>query len=328
MAYMVFSVLAVAFIGLEATLSSRGLFGQDPAYFVYALYQVFGLAAYHYLSRGAAKALEAFRPATDMDDATAAAYRLELSTTPARPAAILWFVAAAGYISLLAWNPAGFDLVGHQPAFVASRVISEAFWMLPIAWVVTYLLFRQMRVVSRLHREVVRVDLLQPAPLHALARLTARASIVMLVFQSTAALPLPNLSADARMILVLTSLPFVAISLAAFFLPLRGMHALLEAEMRRRLAEVSARIDATVAALHGEVDEATTSPQDAEGARVSQLRLDGLTKAQAGLLQEREFIGKQSTWPWDASTLRAVLSAVALPIVLFLLTRGMERFVL
>ena len=328
LAYTILSVLAVALIGLEATLSSRGLFGQDPAYFVYALYQVFGLAAYHYLSRGAPKALEAFRPATDMDDTTADKYRLELSTTPARQAAILWFVGAAGYISLLAWSPAGFDLVGHQPAFVALRVISEALWMIPVAWVVTYLLFRQMRVVSRLHREVVRVDLLQPAPLHALARLTARASIVMLVFQSTAALPLPNVSAEARVMIVLTSLPFIAISLAAFFVPLRGLRARLEAEKVRRLAAVSTRIDSATAALHRVIDAACAVQPDAEAARLSQTRIDTLNKGLASLLQEREFLGRLPTWPWDTSTLRKVLSALALPILLFLLTRALERFVL
>jgi hypothetical protein len=328
LAYAALSALALALVALEAALSSRGLSGQDPAYFVYAIYQVFGLAAYHFLSRGALSAWEGFLPATQMDDATAARWRLELSTTPARPAAMLWLLGAAGYIAMLAWSPAGFDLTGHQPAFVVLRVILEAFWIIPVTYLAVYLVFRQTRLVSRLHREIARVDLLQPAPLHAMARLTARASIVLLVFLSTAALPLPNVSAEARLAILATALPFVAIALAAFVLPLRGIQARLEAEKARRLGEVAARIDATVATLHSVVDTETSGQPDAEASRLAQTRIDALNKALASLLQERDFVRRLPTWPWDTGTLRAVLSAVALPVVLFLATRALERFVL
>ena len=76
------------------------------------------------------------------------------------------------------------------------------------------------------------------------------------------------------------------------------------------------------------VDGEAVAIRDAELSRLAQLRIDALNKALASLLQERDFVGRLSTWPWDSSTLRAVLSAVALPIVLFLLTRALERFVL
>lgn len=56
--------------------------------------------------------------------------------------------------------------------------------------------------------------------------------------------------------------------------------------------------------------------------------MDALNKGLASLLQVREFTAKLSTWPWETSTLRAVLSAFALPIVLFVLTTVIERFVL
>jgi len=51
-----------------------------------------------------------------------------------------------------------------------------------------------------------------------------------------------------------------------------------------------------------------------------------LNKAISSLLQEREFISKRSTLPWDTGTFRAVASAVLLPVVLFLFTRALERF--
>jgi hypothetical protein len=326
-AYVVFSVVALAVVAVEATLSSRGLFGQQPLYFAYAFFHVYLLAAYHFVSLRARSAWDAFRPATDFSDAEAENLRTQLSTTPARGAVVVYLTGVAVYLSLMASAPAGFDLVGHQPAFVALRAVTEAFWMAPLSWMLVYLLFRQMRIVSHLHRSVLTVDLLKPRPLHALARLTASASLLLLVVQlGIVFVPLPNLSESVRVTLSAIIVPFIVFALAAFLLPLQGMHALLEGEKARRLDAVSDGIEATVATIHQVVDEEKDA-RDAESVRVMQLRVDALSKAQASLLAEREFTTKLSTWPWDTSTFRTVLSAVALPIVLFLVTRVLERFV-
>lgn len=327
-AYIALTGVSFSVVALEATLSSRGLFGQDPAYFAYAVFHVLTLAGYHVLSLGGRSAWDAFRPAVELDDATSARRRAELSTTPAVPGAVLYVVGVAAYLLLLASSPEGFDLVGHQPAFVAVRVAAEAFWLAPVSLMVGFLLIRQVRIVSRLHRSVVSVDLLEPGPLHAMAKLTARSAIVLLLVQLLVFVPLPNMSESARLTLILVFGPFILVSAAAFFLPLRGMHGVLEKEQLRRLSEVNARIDAAITALHGVVDEEAGAPRDADSHRLAQVRIDGLNKALSSLLQEREFIGKLSTWPWDPGTLRAVASAVALPVILFLLTRALERFVL
>jgi hypothetical protein len=105
------------------------------------------------------------------------------------------------------------------------------------------------------------------------------------------------------------------------------MHGLLVKEQKRLLSTVDSRITQTVATLHEVVDGETVGSPDADSSRLAQVRIDALNKALTSLLQERDFVGRLSTWPWDPSTLRAVLSAVALPILLFLLTRALERFV-
>lgn len=327
LAYVMIAGFFLAVVGLEATLSSRGLFGQDPAYFAYAIFHVSALAGYHFLSLGGRSAWDAFRPAVDYDDVTSARRRAELSTTPARAGAVLYAIAALAYLALLASSPEGFDLVGHQPAFVVVRVAAEAFWLAPVSFMVGYLLVRQVRIISRLHRSVVAVDLLEPGPLHAMARLTARSAIVLILVQLLVFVPLPNVTDTARLTLILIVVPFIGVSVAAFVLPLRGMQSRLGQERSRMTSAVNARIRATVAALHAVVDDETTpGPRDADAARLAQVRIDALNKALASLLQEREFVGKLSTWPWDTTTFRAVASAVVLPIALFVLTRALERF--
>ena len=198
-AYIVLTGLALIYVAMEAALSSRGLFGQDPAYFGYAFGFIYPLAAYHFLSHGARRC-GGLVPAGDGLRAMlqAARWRTALSTTPAKPAVLIYVAAVVGYLTLLAWSPQGFDLVGHQSAFVVMRVLSEAFWLAPLSWMLVYLIFRQTRIVSRLHRSVVRVDLLQPGPLHAMSKLTARNSVALLVIQLFLVLvPLPNVSESA-----------------------------------------------------------------------------------------------------------------------------------
>ena len=140
--------------------------------------------------------------------------------------------------------------------------------------------------------------------------------------------PLPNLSESVRLMLTVVLLPFIGLSAVAFFLPLRGTHAVLDREKDRLQSEVSSRIRSTVATLHDVVDQEAVPTRDAESSRLSQVRIDALNKALASLLQEREFNARLSTWPWDTTTLRAVLSAFALPVILFVLTTAIERFVL
>ena len=188
--------------------------------------------------------------------------------------------------------------------------------------------FARRESLPQLHRAVTKVDLLQPGPLHAMATLTARSAIALLLLQLFVFLPLPNVSDSARLTMILLVLPFFFVPVAAFFLPLRGMHRRLEEEKSRRQSEVNGRIDLTVETLHSVVDEETNGQRDGEASRLAQVRIDALNKAFSSLLQEREFIGKLSSWPWDTSTLRAVVTAVALPIILFVLTNAIDRFLL
>jgi hypothetical protein len=75
------------------------------------------------------------------------------------------------------------------------------------------------------------------------------------------------------------------------------------------------------------VDREVANETDMEATRAAQVRIDALSKAQASLIEQRRFIGGLSTWPWDPGTLRAVVSAIALPIGLWLLTRLLGYYV-
>ena len=141
-------------------------------------------------------------------------------------------------------------------------------------------------------------------------------------------LPYPNNTEQIWIeTLVVFGLPMLLLAAAAFFLPLRGLHDRLVEEKRRLLTAGAGSLEATIAALHRLSHDEVANQNDIDASRVAQTRIDALSKAQSALIQERDVVQRLSTWPWDPSTLRTVVSAIALPIVLFLITRYLDRLI-
>jgi hypothetical protein len=105
------------------------------------------------------------------------------------------------------------------------------------------------------------------------------------------------------------------ISTALFVLPLNGMHRRLVREKAHQVTESDLRFEALARELHEQVD----------GRRFEQM--DAINKAMASLTIETDKLKKISTWPWRPDTLRGFLSSIALPIVLWIITTLLSRFV-
>ena len=120
----------------------------------------------------------------------------------------------------------------------------------------------------------------------------------------------------ARPALVLVWLaPVAIIAVAAFVGPLLGMHGRIADEKGRPEPRWARRIGDTMAAIHDSVDRRERADADA------------LNKTLASLIAERELVGRLPTWPWQAGTLGAVVSAIVLPVALWFVTRLLERVV-
>jgi len=86
-------------------------------------------------------------------------------------------------------------------------------------------------------------------------------------------------------------------------------------EKERLQLEANRRLKATLMRLHQAVDERDLSNSDA------------LNKTLESLQLERDAIARMPTWPWEPGTLRAFVSALLVPLVLWLIIRALERFV-
>jgi hypothetical protein len=317
--YTLLTLGAIAISNAQAFEASA--IDQTPlALTYYGILTIAPLWFIHYLDRVARRSLDAFRPALDADEARLAAWREELTRIPARPAAAL---AAFGYATMLGYAaaPEAAGLSGLSPAGLVLRVLAEGL-VAAFILVLLYHTLRQLRAVARIHAAATRLDLLRPAPLYAFSKLTSRTAIgiVLLLYSSVVIDPENWSGVDLVVILPWVVAPSI-VAVAAFVLPLRGMHDRLAAEKERLMGANAMRLERASAALHDAVDAGDLSRTDGLS------RMDGLNKALASLVAERDLLARLSTWPWQPGTVGAFVTAVALPIGLFLVTRILDRFV-
>ena len=169
----------------------------------------------------------------------------------------------------------------------------------------------QLRLVSELHRKAGNVNLFQLDPAHAFSKLTARIGMGLVVMVVVAIIQ----NGAGSFFALSFSGVVLLLAVISFTAPLSGMRAKLNAEKSRLLRESNARIERLYQEINEKADQSDYS-----------LAGEQRTALQTLLLQ-REEIEKISTWPWEARTLRSFASTFLLPIMLWFITRLLERFV-
>jgi hypothetical protein len=237
---------------------------------------------------------------------------------PSRGAAITLVIAAVTTPLYYVGDPVGSNIVGLSPAGLVGRYLAETFFG-GLLLVLIYQSWRQLRIVGRIHSGATRVDLFRPTPLYAFSVFTSRAAIVIaLVFIIPTLVAVADAPATMSTGLFWLWVPWIAGAIAAativFALPLRGMQRRIIAEKRRLQSEVGLRLETTMSAIHAAVDR---------GEIVEASRMND---ALAALIAERELVEKLPTLPWRPGTLGALVSAIVLPLALFLVQRGLTQF--
>lgn len=312
LAYFVLVIPSVLLNQSALWLSALIPLGQvDGTQLFWGVMTVLILASMHYLRHVAERAFDAFSPALGEDAVELSHERYRMAIMPARP--VLALTAFAFVITPIYYvtDPVVSQVVGLTPIGLVPRAISEC---LTSAIVLCILLqaFRQMRGVARLHARATRIDLFRPAPVYAFSRLTATAGVILILFNTLglAANPSVMTATTATLILYVPWLvAFLVGAVVIFLVPLLGMHDRLVAEKGRLAGEAEERLQAILGALNEDID----------GLELS--RADGLGKLLDSQLRQREILGKLSTWPWSGATIRGFGSALALPMVLFLVQR-------
>ena len=267
------------------------------------------------LNRAAVGALDRLRPALDPSESPEA-IAADLVRTPGPLAIAAVVVGLVGGISSVLQSPANWGIDPAHPGArqMAALVLSAGTEVLLIGLLAHVL--HQLRVVTRVHRTSVRIDLFHLQPLYAFSTLTARTGITLIVLVVTLIVAL-SATTGALLITGASDLAITAsifgVAIACFVLPLLGLHGRIADAKEVGLADAQGTLGIVLREVRARVARG-----DLEGA--AKLK-DATLAAESGVAA----IVKISTWPWRTETLRAFVSAVLLPIGLFLVYELLRR---
>lgn len=286
--------------------------GLEPAVLSVVFYGPYAFGAIAFLRQIGWSAFDGFHTALGLPDADVARRRYELLTIPRRRLAPLVGVGVLLTIVAGSSNVAELERAGWSEP-VAVPVIAVLLLLgytgLPVA---AYYAIRVLRGVARLHAEVPAIDPFRPGPLFALSRLTMWVGLAF-VFNAYVIVTLSGSWLEAGGVELVLAALGLAFGVACFVLPLVGLHDRLVAEKDRLLDEVDVRLAAVRAEVHARVD-GRAYPGMVE-----------LTETIGALGASRALVEGLPTWPWPPQLLRGFVSAIVLPLVVFVATEGLGR---
>lgn len=287
------------------------------------------LAVMHYLDNAAERAIGAFRSATKVDHSAFLNAKRALTTMPARPVLL---VSVFGVILPVALSPISVPAMRQyylatSPLSIAMNVGLVSTLQGATFGVFVFHTIRQLRTVSLIHREQTQISLFRLQSLYGLSSLTAKTAFALVIIGVVAyatAGSNPDLSALSNATVwsdpVFVGVGYLLVSIctaaAVFGFPLVGLPRMLVEEKARLQAENDQRLEEIVEKLHRLVDRADLDSVDA------------LEKTLSSLTMERDVIRRTPTWPWSPGALGVLVSAVLLPITVWLLQRLFERILL
>lgn len=279
------------------------------------IWPVLPIALIHYLDRQASRALAVFRPAMEVSDGEYASLERALTTMPARPVLIATLLGSTLGVGGLLLLPDQLKAFLFTSPLDSGFIIAVSLFGYGPSAALIFHTFRRVRLVSRIYAGATRVNLFRLDPVYALSGLTARSAIgwaiALYATLITVSLALP-VALGNPLVTIPVAVGLVLI-VAAFIWPLWGIHLRMAKEKARLQAEANGRLEAAIAELHRRIDEVQLSG------------MDDLNKAMASLVIERDAIAKIPTWPWTPGTLRGFLSALLIPLVLFVIQRVLDR---
>lgn len=265
-----------------------------------------------YLDSNALQAVSNFSPLLDLQPEEMQRLKYEFTTMPA--SGVIW--------SGLIWT-AIYTFLCYQlyPVYVTLgfgtlRIIHtflDGWIAYLIGFTFIYHTLRQLRLVHRTVKLVKQFNLFRLNSAYAFSVLTSHTSIGYILIYTFFTLITPTSYQTPTSFIVGLGLAIMG-AMAAFALPLWGIHQRLVQEKSKLLTEHGQRIMLTLDRLHHCVDENKLD-------EVAQLN-----NAMESLNAERNILEKIRTWPWSTETLTGFLSAIILPVILFLIQIAIQKW--
>lgn len=298
-------------IWIEGTLP---LWKVDGSTLQLPLWMLVTLGCVHYLDHHAYSAMKNFRSALKGGEEKFDTLTYQLVNLPRTTVLVITAISILLVLGANLFLPV---LLGQAVETLVGRILASIAGTLAFACGIGFIYHtvRQLILVVKIYREPIRINLFNPDPLYSFSALTARTSVIWIL--------LLGLSYVVNVIYdpgdpSVKALPFfivlnTTLAILCFFWPLWGIHQRLVLEKQTLAEENNRRLEHGLAELHRRMDEDDFK------------EMGDFRNGLSGLLTFRDEIKKLSTWPWQPTTFRGVLSAIFLPIMLWLLQEVLSR---
>jgi hypothetical protein len=307
--YLLLLVLQLFIVTAPAWLSGALPVGHfSGLHLLMAMWTVLPLALIQHLNHFARQALERFRPATQAGDVELDRLGQEMSGMPARPAALAGAVGVVFVWIVYFVSPELFQSLATSTLqlVVSLVVLSLNFALLGT---LSYHTVRQLSLVRHTYDRARPLDLYNLKPLYAFSAYTARTAIAWAAALYLTVALFPEFLQSSLALAFLAAQ--IVLVLAAFVLPLVGIHLRLDDAKERALVETDQRLKEAIAEINRRTDEMALDDMPA---------LDHMVN---GLVAARKAVDRIPTWPWRPGTPLAVLTTLLLPVVIYLIQRGL-----
>lgn len=319
LSYLLLYILSVMYIGVGAVLSASFSMASDISGLLgNAVWIPVPLAALHYLSAESMSALATFRPAMNWDEDTFQRLKHRLAIIPSRPVLVINALTLTLFSVLIYMDPQAFVLGPVRPVALAMlAVYTSAGFSLLLIFV--FQTIRQLSLVTQMYSEVEHVNVFHLEPLYAFSGLTAKTAAAWILLANLTLVINVLLDVGMEGMELSFWVPLLAgqilLACLAFFVPLWGVHQRIQADKQRVLEQNSERLEMAYRELERRMAEGDLQDMDA------------FQKGAMALMAFRKEIESISTWPWQPATFRGFLSAVFLPIFLFVVQQILAGFI-
>jgi hypothetical protein len=202
---------------------------------------------------------------------------------------------------------------GIEPIGLSTILVLVDWGLISVVFLgLLYHIVRLTGQIAAFYKGPLKLDLYDIIPVYDLSGLSAKLAVfAALVWYLNLAL---NLNFTASPLLIGVSLLISLLPLATFFLPVGGMSRRLSQEKKRLMAEASKRLEVAFGRLDHDYDQGEL------------MGMRNMEAALSSLLMKRNPIEATPTWPWRPSTFRAVLTAVFLPVLIYVIQQLLDRF--
>jgi uncharacterized membrane protein (DUF106 family) len=272
----------------------------------------FFLAMFHYLVERAGASLTIMRPALKVSDEEYQDLQYRLTNLPLGMTLIASLITLAIILlTELMVEPYRIEVLSISPVSTnLFRIIYFLGWWVLGAYL--YHAVHQLRLINRIYTLHTHVNLFRMKPLYAFSNLSAltAGSLAAVLYGWMAVAPGVSL---AEPITFIVTLIVLIITVIIFIWPQLGIHNLQVAEKDRLLEEANQRFEAVIGELHRRVDAGELD------------QMNDLRVTMTNLEMELNTLKGIHTWPWQPETVRWLITALVLPLGLWLIQFVLQR---